>query len=137
MNLWKHQTDCILECASRILVHHTTLIGNRKQSFFPMSAKRRNTSKPVWTTAVTSLPLWFYVMEMKPRSVVLHSLTGSLTKKSGTSYSETSYNLLEAKDERCKFVQATHLCIQRSRIPTISRMSQHPQWEDGAGISLF
>ena len=33
--------------AERILMHDPTFIGNRKQSFFPMSAKRRNTSKPV------------------------------------------------------------------------------------------
>ena len=32
-------------------------------------------------------------------------------------------------------VRATHLCIQGSRIPT-SRMSQHPQWGDGAGLPL-
>ena len=34
-------------------------------------------------------------------------------------------------------VRATHLCIRESRIPTMSQMRQHPQWEDGAGLSLF
>ena len=36
-------------CVSRILMHHATSIGNRKQSFFLMCVKRRNTSKPAWT----------------------------------------------------------------------------------------
>ena len=50
-------------CVSRILMHHPTF--KRKQSFFPRGAKRRrNTSKFVWTNAVTSLPLWFLVMEL-------------------------------------------------------------------------
>ena len=48
-----------------------TLNGNRKQNLFPVSAtRRRNTSKPAWTIAVTSPPLWFHVMECfetKPR----------------------------------------------------------------------
>ena len=52
-------------------MHHPTFIGNRKQSFSPRSAKRsRNTSKPVWTNAVTSPPLWFHLtefLETKPR----------------------------------------------------------------------
>ena len=73
-------------CISRILMHHRTFIGNRKQSSFPRSAKRRrNTSKPVWTNAVNSLPLWFHVMEFLVRSakacVVLQNLAGSLAKK--------------------------------------------------------
>ena len=54
----------------RILMHHPTSVENRKQFFFLMSVnRRRNTSKPAWTNAVTSLPLWFHVMEwleMKP-----------------------------------------------------------------------
>ena len=33
-------------------------------------------------------------------------------------------------------IVATHICIRGSRIP-MSRMSQHPQWEDGAGHRLF
>ena len=46
MNIRKHQTDCILDVRSRILMHHPTYMGNRKQPFFPMNAKRRrNTSQ--------------------------------------------------------------------------------------------
>ena len=38
---------------------------------------------------------------------------------------------------RISIVRATqHLCIRGSRITT-SRMSLHPQWEDGAGLRLF
>ena len=38
--------------------------GHQKQSFFPMNVKkRRNTSKPVWSNAATSHPLWYHAME--------------------------------------------------------------------------
>ena len=47
-------------CSLRILMHHPTFIGNGTQSFFPMIS---NTSKPAWTNAASSLPLWFHVME--------------------------------------------------------------------------
>ena len=51
-------------CVSRFLMHHPTFIWNRKQSFFPICTKRRgNTSKPAWTNAGPSLPLWFQEME--------------------------------------------------------------------------
>ena len=33
-------------------------------------------------------------------------------------------------------VRATHQCIRGSRTPK-NRMSQHPQWKDGAGLCLF
>jgi hypothetical protein len=53
------------------LMHHPTFIGNWKPSFFPMSAKRgRNSSKPEWTNAVTSLPLWFHVIKWPPQLIV-------------------------------------------------------------------
>ena len=47
-NVWKQQTDCILDVR---ITNHSTFIGNRnrKQSFVPMSAKRRrNTSTSTW-----------------------------------------------------------------------------------------
>ena len=58
-NLWK------IKHIAFWTMNPPTFNGNRKQSFFPVSAtRRRNTSKPVWTIAVTSLPLWlFHVME--------------------------------------------------------------------------
>jgi hypothetical protein len=34
-------------------------------------------------------------------------------------------------------VQATHLCLQGSRIPTSQMSNRRPQWEDKAGLSLF
>ena len=53
------------------LMHHPTFIGNWKPSFFPMSAKKgRNSSKPEWTNAVTSLPLWFHVIKWPPQLIV-------------------------------------------------------------------
>ena len=56
-NLGNTKLIAFWTCVLRILMHHPTFIGNRKQSFFPMNVKRRRkTSKPVWTNAVTSPP---------------------------------------------------------------------------------
>ena len=66
--------------------------------------------------------------------VELQNLAGSLAKKPGKTYSETS-NFMKSRMS-IAIVQATHLCIRGSHIPT-SRMSQRPQWENGAGPSLF
>jgi len=38
----------------------SNIIGNQKQSFLK---RRRNTSKPAWTNAIISLPMWFHAME--------------------------------------------------------------------------
>ena len=103
---------------SRILMHHPTFIGNRKQTLFPMNVKRRrNTSKPAWTNVITSL---LYV--------------GNTAKpcfpKRQTSCSQgCALQLYEAN-------HTSMFCIGGSRIPT-SRMSQHPHVEDGFGLSMF
>jgi hypothetical protein len=34
-------------------------------------------------------------------------------------------------------VRATHLCMRRSRVPVHKIRIRYPQWEDGAGLSLF
>ena len=34
-------------------------------------------------------------------------------------------------------MQATHRCIQGSRVPAHKISVQRPQWEDGAGLNLF
>ena len=47
---------------------------------------------------------------------------------------QTSY--VKTRMSIALIVRATHLCIRGSHIPT-SRMSQHSQWEHGAGLSLF
>ena len=72
----------------------------------------------------------------KDAKEVLKNLTGSLAKKSEKSYFETS-NVMKS---RISIVVVrgkphTYACIRGSRIPTMSRMNQHPQWEDGAGFS--
>ena len=69
-NLGNTKLIAFWTCESRILMHHPTHIGNREQSFFPMSANRRsNTSISACTNAVASVPLWFHAtecLEMKP-----------------------------------------------------------------------
>ena len=116
-NIWKDQTDCILDV--RITNHGAPSNIHRKpQPFFPMSAKRkRKTSKPTKANAVTSLPLWFHVMEcleMKPRQYckTLPEASPSLFPKPHTS--------LTVKSRMSVAIgRATHLCIRGSRIPTI------------------
>ena len=53
-NLWKYQTDCILDVRITNLdapsdIRHSS----EKPSFFPMNVKRRNTSKSAWINAAT------------------------------------------------------------------------------------
>ena len=39
----------------------------------------------------------------------------------------------ETQEEHCNCTSHTSMsCIRGSRIPTVRRMSQHPEWEDGA-----
>ena len=76
-------------CVLRILMHHPTFIGNRKQS---MSAKRRsNTFKAAWTNAVTSLPLLFHVTErLKMTRKLYYNTLQKVSPRNQESYSETT-----------------------------------------------
>ena len=60
------------------------------------------------------------------------NLAGRRAKKSGKPISETT-NFMKSKMSIA--IVRAHLCIRGSPIPT-SRMSQHPQWEDGSGLSM-
>jgi hypothetical protein len=68
-------------CELRTLMHLPTFIGNQQQSFFSTSVKRRNTFKPAWTNAATSLACDGVLG--KEAKVVLLNLAGSLAMKSG------------------------------------------------------
>ena len=90
-------------------IQHSSVIGS---SLFPMCVKRRNTSKPVWTNAVTSLPLWFHVSQ------------GSTTKPWRKPHQEIrkvlyrNFKFHEGKDKLCNCTrQANHLFIRGSREP--------------------
>ena len=113
-------------------MYHLTFIGNRTQSNFPRNAKiRRNSSKPAWTNAITSL---LFVVSCdrvlgKEAQVVIPTKPcrkPCFAKESGKSCSETS-NFI--KDEHCN--RKSHTSMHPRG------MSQHPQWEDEAGLSLF
>ena len=88
-NIWKHQPDCILDVRITNLDAPSNFHRKLEAVLLSMNAKRRrHTSKPAWTSAVTYVPLWCHVMTclvMKP-----NNLAGNLAKKSGKSYSETS-----------------------------------------------
>ena len=85
--LIKHQTDCILDV---ILMHH---VGN----LFPMSGKRRT--------------IFEHGVLGNEAKVVLQYLAGSLNKKSGKAYSETS-NFNEVEHERCNCASHTSIHLR-------------------------
>ena len=136
-NLWKHQTDYILDVhITNLDAHYPTFIGNRKQSFVP---------KPAWTNAanaVTSLPLWFHAtvgLEMEPRYC-------SSTKHWRKPYQEIRNvpripKLQNFVKSRMSTAIVQHACMHASEdhaSPLGAEMSQHyPQWDDGAGLPLF
>ena len=65
--------------------------------------------------------------------ILLSTYTGCrYWQLTGKSYSKNFMNSMMS----IPTVRATHPCIGGSCIPT-SRMSQHPQWEDEAGLNLF
>ena len=117
--LWKHQLMAFWACVSRF----PSLPGSTPSLFL-------------------SLCGFIHVMEcleMKPRhsraTIPCRKSRQEIRKKSS---SETS-NIMKLR-MRIAIVRATHLCMHPriSRIPTsMSRMSQHPQWVDGAGLGLL
>jgi hypothetical protein len=62
-------------------------------------------------------------------------LAAKLMKKWQRSYSQTC-GYVNARLS-IAIIQATHLCLRGSRIPTSKISTRFPQWEDGAGLALF
>ena len=136
-NLWKHQTDCILDVRITNLDAPSNI--HRKPESVLLSHEREKKKKYLQACLDQRRHFSPFVVSCdgvlgKEAKVVLQNLAGRLAKKSGKPYSETS-NFMKSRMS-IAIVRATHLCIRGSRTPT-SRMSQHPQWEDGAGLSLF
>ena len=105
-NIRKHPTDCILDvCVSRILLHHPTFIGNRKQCFFSIAFAYSS----IWSMCL-SLFTYVYAVDV-PNAVERKQVCTIMNKCNCTSHTSM-------------------LCIRGSRIST-NRMIQHPQWEDG------
>ena len=136
-NLWERQRDCILDVrvtnldaasnihrkSEAVLLSHE---HEKKKKYLQACLDQRHHFSPFVVSCDGMLG--------KEAKSVLQNLAGSLSKKSGKSYSETS-NFMKSRMS-IAIVRATHICIRGSCIPT-SRMSQHPQWEDAAGLSLF
>ena len=95
-----------------------TFIGNRKLSSFPMNANWRSNSKPAWTNAGNSLILGFVWWSSWKWS------QGPIPKLQTSWRQRWALPLYEP-----------HI-YPRIKHP-MSRRSQHPQWEDWAGLSLF
>ena len=136
-NLWKRQTDCILDVRVTNLDAASNI--HRKSELVLLSHEREKKKKYLQACLDQRRHFSPFVVSCdgllgKEARSVLQNLAGRLSKKSGKSFSETS-NFMKSRMS-IAIVRATHLCIRGSRIPT-SRMSQHPQWEDGAGLSLF
>ena len=126
--LWKHQLMAFCACVSRILMHHPT----------------RNTSKPTWINAVTfSVPLWIHlcdgVLGNEAKAQQSYNTLQEVSPRNQKKVLFRNFNFMKLR-MRIAIVRATHLCMHPriSRIPTsMSRMSQHPQWVDGAGLGLL
>ena len=66
---------------------------------------------------------------------LLQKLSALMAEKTGKSYAEVC-GFINARMS-IAIVRATHLCLRGSRIPTSSMSHRRPQWDDGAGLSLF
>ena len=121
---------------SRTLMHHPTFIRNRKQSVFPMSAKEEvmppGLSGP--SCHFSPFAVSYDGMLGNEAKVVLQNLTPSLAKKSGKSYLLLirNFKFHKVKAEHCNCTRYISM-HPRIKHPTMGRLSQHPQWEDGAG----
>ena len=132
-NIWNHQTWLHSGRAyheSRCPIEHSPETGSSPS--FP-GARKEQEIPPSLSRATPSLLslcgfMWWKAWKRSH---------GSTTKPSLAKKSESpipKLKLHEVQDDY-SIVRAT-LCIRGSRIPT-SRMSQHPLWEAGAGLSLF
>ena len=72
-NIWKHQTDCTLDPRITNIDTPSSIHRKPEAGLFPMNVKfGRNTSKPAWTNAITSLPCWFHMMECLENEAKVH-----------------------------------------------------------------
>ena len=111
MNLWKHQPDSILD----LRITNLDALSNIHQK--PESVLLSHA-----TECLEMKPRYYYktLQEDSPRN------QESLFR---------NFQLHEVKDEHgnCKSRTSMHPRITHPH----GQMSQHPQWEDGAGLSLF
>ena len=139
--LWKHQTDCILDVRTTaqsnihwkleaVFLSHER---EKKKSYFQACLYQR---------LLLSLCgfMWWSAWQWSQGTVVLQNVAGSLAKISGKFYSETS-NFMKSRWALQLYEPHIYSIfvyrIRGSRIPTMSRMSQYSQWEDGAGLIMF
>jgi hypothetical protein len=139
-NIWKPQTGCILDVRFRTLMHYPTFIGNQNQSLCPLSVtRRRHTSRPAWTNAVT--PCYPFVVSCdgvlgNEARVVLQNLAGSLAKKSSQEVRKVLFRSVclspGRTDQRHLFVGTVFLLVQYHRGPMAG--SRHGAAGDAGGI---
>ena len=66
---------------------------------------------------------------------LLKKLAADLAEKSGKTYSQVCGYVRTRVS--IAIVRGTHRCLRGSRVPTKRMSNRYPQWEDGAGLSLF
>ena len=129
MNLWKHQTDCILDVRITILAApsntHRKLEAVEKKKYLEACLDQRRHISPFGVSCDGVHRNEAKVLQWYSSTT---NLAGRRAKKSGKP------NFMKSKMSIA--IVRAHLCIRGSPIPT-SRMSQHPQWEDGSCRSLF
>ena len=135
--LWERGTDCIIDV--RVTDTNAKSVIRRNPEDVLEAQEREKMKKHLKACQDQRRHFTPFVISCtgsigKQAKALIRKLAGRLSDKTDKSYS-TTCGFLNARLS-IAIVRATHLCLRGSRIPT-SRMSRRPQWEDGAGLSLF
>ena len=136
--LWAHGTDCIIDVRvtntdaksniakdpRKVLEQHER--EKKKKYLEPCLEQRRHFTPFVVSTDG---------LIGREARTLLKKLAILTAEKSGRHYSEVC-GFINARMS-IAIVRATHICLRGSRIPTSAMSKRQPQWEDGAGLSLF
>jgi hypothetical protein len=103
--------------------------------------KERNES--IWSHAsniVVTSPLlsaqWMVCLDVAEAKTFTKRLSAKLANKWEKSYSQVC-GYVNTRLSIIAIVRATYLCMRGSRVPVHKISIRYPQWEDGAGLSLF
>ncbi len=136
--LWARGTDCIID----VRITDTDAASNRSKDPLKVLANHEREKKRKYLQPCLHQRRHFTPFVVSTDGLIgsegkalLQKLSALMADKTGKSYAEVS-GFINARMS-IAIVRATHLCLRGSRIPT-SRMSlRRPQWDDGAGLSLF
>jgi hypothetical protein len=136
--LWARGTDCILD----VRVTDLDCKSNLSKDPHKVLAQHERAKKKKYLEACTEQRRHFspFVVSTngvigKEAKAVLRRLSALLAEKLDQPYS-VACGYVNARMS-VAIARATHLCLRGSRVPTGQMSNRRPQWEDGAGLSLF